>query len=340
MQKILAALVAGNAVLFKPSEHTPACGAAIAELFLRAGLPDHVLGLVHGGPEVGQELVAHPDIDGLIFTGKVTNGLAIHKALAGRPDRLCALEMGGNNPIVVWDVPDLRAAATLIVQSAYLRSGQDCLAARRLIVKDDLADPLIEEIVKIIDRLIIDEPLASPAPFMGPVIGNRAADELSQAFLDLMMAGGKPIRHLARPRGELPFLSPALIDVTHASPGREVELFGPILQLTRVSRFEHAIAHANASHYGLSSALVGGTPEHYEMFQAQLHTGIVNWNRPTNRLSVAAPIGGLRFSGNHRPGGGYTADLCSYPMIAAETEQLRAFIGTGLRPVDTSVMGD
>ena len=106
--------------------------------------------------------------------------------------------MGGNNPIIVWDTPDLYAAAVLVVQSAFTSAGQRCTAARRLIVDDALYEPLIDELGKIVDRLIVGAPHDDPAPFMGPVIDNDTADQLTESFLELMMRGGKPIRHLQR----------------------------------------------------------------------------------------------------------------------------------------------
>src|SRR3546814_12036856 len=121
---------------------------------------------------------------------------------------MLALEMGGNNPIVVWDTADIRTAAILVVQSAFLSAGQRCSNARRLIVRDTLADRLIEEVCDLANRLIVDHPHADPAPYMGPVIDNEAADGLTERFLILMSNGGKVIPHMARPIAGRPFLTP------------------------------------------------------------------------------------------------------------------------------------
>src|SRR3546814_903422 len=175
-----------------------------------------------------------------------------------------------------------------------MSAGQRCTAAKRLIVKDSLYDALLSQVKKIADRLIVGEPHSQPAPFMGPVIDNQAADGLTESFLVLMSNGGKPIKHMARPIEGRPFLSPAIIDVTDMPERPDIELFGPLLQVVRVSSFEDAIAEANNTRYGLSASLIGGTPEHYDQFWANVRVGIINWNKPTNGASSGAPFGGIR----------------------------------------------
>jgi succinylglutamic semialdehyde dehydrogenase len=299
-----------------------------------------VVRLVHGGPDEGKALTVHADVNGILFTGSAATGIAINRQFAANPGKILALEMGGNNPIIVWDTGDISSAAALVVQSAFLSSGQRCTAASRLIVKEDIAELLVSEVKKIADRLIVDHPHADPAPFMGPVIDNHAADQLTESFLYLMSHGGRPIKHLVRLSEERPFLSPAIIDVTAMAERPDVELFGPLLQVVRVPDFPAAIAEANNSRYGLSASMVGGSPEQYNQFWANVRAGIVNWNRPTNGASSSAPFGGLGISGNHRPSAYYAADYCAYPVSSAEIEQPRASIGIGLRDFDTSAMGD
>ena len=328
---IVPALIAGNAVIFKPSEKAPATGEALTRCFHRAGIPAAVMQLCIGGVAEGQKLVAQQGIDGVLFTGSASNGIGINRKLAARPDKLVALEMGGNNPLVVWDTPKLTDAAALVVQSAFTSAGQRCTAARRLIVKDTMYDALLTEVKTLADRLIYGAPFDSPAPFMGPVIDNEAADGLSDSFVYLVSHGGRAIKHLVRPDDALPFLSPAIIDVTAMAERPDVELFGPILQVIRVSDFDEAIAEANATRFGLVSALVGGTPQEYNHFWAHARAGIVNWNRPTIAPPQQAPVGGVGLSGNHRPSGSYAADYCAYPVTSGEMEQPRAVIGIGLK---------
>ncbi len=328
---IVPALIAGNAVVFKPSEKTPATGDFLVRCLHAGGVPEGCVRLLIGGADEGRALSAHNGIDGLLFTGSARTGLALNRQFAERPEKILALEMGGNNPIVVWDTPDIHTAAVLVAQSAFTSAGQRCTAARRLIVEERLAAPLVEELTGLMSRMIVGAPHDSPAPFMGPVIDNDAADELTEGFLSLMMRGGRPIRHLERPDPTRPFLRPALIDMTNAGERPDVELFGPILQMVRMSDFDAAIAEANATRYGLSASLVSQTPALYDRFWAGARAGIVNWNKPTNGAASNAPFGGIGHSGNHRPSAYYAADYCAYPVVSSEAEAARAAIGIGLR---------
>jgi succinylglutamic semialdehyde dehydrogenase len=336
---IVPALLAGNSVVFKPSDKTPASGEYLVALFHEAGVPEDVLCCLQGGVETGRGLAAHPGIDGLLFTGSARAGVELHKLFAETPHKILALEMGGNNPIVVWDAPDAYAAAIMVVQSAFLSTGQRCTAARRLIVQDGAHEELLGQIVRLAQRLIIGDPHAKPPPYMGPVIDNQAADRLQEGFLELMLKGGRPIKHLDRPREDRPFLSPAIIDVTAVQKRPDVELFGPILQVIRVPDFDAALHEANATRYGLSASLIGGSPQLYDRFWANIHAGIINWNKPTTGAPSNAPFGGIGLSGNHRPSAYYAADYCAYPVVSSEAEQPRGAIGVGLSDI-ASIMPD
>jgi succinylglutamic semialdehyde dehydrogenase len=337
---IVPALIAGNAIIFKPSEKTPAVGQYLVDAFAKAGLPTGVVNILHGGPATGKQLTSNEGLDGVLFTGSARTGIALNRQFATRPDKILALEMGGNNPIIAWDTDDIHSAAVLIVQSAFLSAGQRCSAASRLIVKDTLYDRIIKEVKHITDRLIIDQPFATPAPFMGPVIDNETADGLTESFLALMSHGGKPIKHMARPIEGRPFLTPGIIDVTDLDERPDIELFGPILQVVRVADFEEAIAEANNTRYGLSSALIGGTPQQYDQYWSNSRAGIVNWNKMTVGASSEAPFGGIGLSGNHRPSAYYAADYCAYPVVSMEAEQARASIGVGLKDENAAVAAE
>jgi succinylglutamic semialdehyde dehydrogenase len=328
---IVPALIAGNVVVFKPSEKTPAVGEFLTRCFHEGGVPAGVIQCLHGGASAGKALVEHDGVDGVLFTGSARAGIAINRKLATNPGKIVALEMGGNNPIVVTSTPKLQDAAVTIVQSAFTTAGQRCTAARRLIVIDSMFDALIAEVKKLTERLIVDEPFADPQPFMGCVIDNAAADLMSESFVALMGRGGKPIVHLRRPDEKLPFLTPAILDATEIAERPDIELFGPLLQAIRVPDFDAAIAEANKTRYGLSASLIGGSPQDFEHFWHEIRAGIVNWNRPTNGASSAAPFGGIGLSGNHRPAAFYAADYCAYPVASTEMEQPRATIGVGLR---------
>jgi succinylglutamic semialdehyde dehydrogenase len=328
---IIPALIAGNAIVFKPSEKAPATGEILSRCFNRAGFPAALVQLVIGGPEQGQDLVSDEGVDGVLFTGSANTGIAISRKLANRPDKISALEMGGNNPMVVWDTPKITDAAAIIVQSAFTTSGQRCTSTRRLIVKASIYDAVMSEVMHLTDRIIVGAPFDEPSPFMGPVIDNDAAEALIESADYLLGNGGQAIKPLIRPDESKPFLSPAIIDTTAMRDRPDVELFGPILQVVKVDDLEEAIAEANHTRFGLAASMIGGSPKDYNFFWANIRSGIVNWNRPTIGNSASAPIGGVGLSGNHRPYGYYAADFCAYPVSSGEMEQPRAAIGIGLR---------
>ncbi len=327
---IVPALIAGNTVVFKPSEKTPAVGEFLVKCFHSAKLPDNVVQCLIGGPDEGKALVAHAGVDGVLFTGSARAGIAINRKLSSDPSKIVALEMGGNNPIVVIETPKIDDAAVTIIQSAFTTAGQRCTAARRLIVIDSMYNKIVPAVKALAERLIVGEPFADPQPFMGPVIDNETADLLSQSFVALMSRGGKPIMHMKRPYEDKPFLTPAMLDATDMEDRPDIELFGPLLQVIRVPDLDAAIAEANNTRYGLSASLIGGKPEDFEKFWSEIRAGIINWNRPTNGASSAAPFGGVGLSGNHRPAAYYAADYCAYPVASNEMEQPRASLGIGV----------
>lgn len=326
---IIPALLAGNAVIFKPSEKTPAVGERLVQFFHEAGMEPDLVQLLIGGPDEGKALVDHDDVNGILFTGSAQVGIAINRKLASNPGKILALEMGGNNPIVLWDTPLIQDAATLIMQSAFTSAGQRCTAGRRLIVKSELYDDVIDALKALCDRMIVGAPFDDPQPFMGPVIDQITADQLTESFLYLISHGGRAIRHMRSLRDNLPFLSPSIIDMTAMKERPDVELFGPLLQVIKVDTLDEAIAEANATRFGLAASMIGGDPKQYNRFWANVRAGIVNWNRPTNGASSAAPFGGIGLSGNHRPAAFYAADYCAYPVASTEMEQPRASPGIG-----------
>jgi succinylglutamic semialdehyde dehydrogenase len=328
---IVPALLAGNTIVFKPSELTPASGAFMVEMWRQAGLPDGVLNLVQGRAITGRALASHPGLDGLLFTGSSSTGLALHQAFATQPDRILAIETGGNNPLIAWDIPeaDIGDAASLVVQSAFLSAGQRCTCARRLIIGPN-GRSLIEAVDALAGRIIAGDPFDEPAPFMGPVIDERAAARVQDAWEALIELGGKIIRPLQRLRPGTPLLSPAIIDMTGIDAPDE-EIFGPVLQVIRVPDFDAALAAANATRFGLSASLIGGDRALYDRFWAASRAGVVNWNRPTNGAASSAPFGGVGASGNHRPSAYYAADYCAWPVASLEADHIAGGTLTGLR---------
>ena len=320
---LVPALIAGNTVVFKPSEQAAAVGQHMLELWQAAGLPQGVINMVQGSRDTGIALSQHDNIDGLFFTGSSATGLALSRVFADRPEKILALEMGGNNPLVVWGVADLDAAVYLTIQSAYITAGQRCTCARRLIVPvGSEGDTFIERLAAKIGSIHVGAFTDRPEPFMGPVISSQAAQKLLDAQRALRQNGGNSIVEMATV-GDCPaMLLPGLIDVTALSQRDDVEMFGPLLQVIRVTGFDEAIQEANRTAYGLSAALFSDSQEHYDRFYRGVRAGVINWNRQTTGASGTLPFGGVGASGNHRPSGYYAADYCSYPVASMEQPAL------------------
>ena len=309
---LMPAVLAGNTVIFKPSELTPQVGDMMAEIWAAADLPPGVFNLVQGGAETGAALTAHADVDGILFTGSYAAGSAIHRALAGRPEKMLALEMGGNNPLIVWDCADLDAAAFAIIQSAYITSGQRCTCARRLIIQR--TSQLVDRLVKMISRIRVGLYTDTPEPFMGTVISSAAAKKLLQAQSELK---GRAIVEMKPDTRSAALLHPGLIDMTGVAP-KDTELFGPLLQLIEVPDFDAAILEANRTRYGLAAGLLSDRSELFEQFSKRIRAGVLSFNRPTTGARSDLPFGGVGLSGNHRPSALFAADYCSDAIASVQ----------------------
>lgn len=320
---IIPALLAGNAIVFKPSELTPYVGELTTRIWESVGLPKGVFNLIQGGALTGQGLAQHPQIDGILFTGSWKTGHAIQEHLLKTPGKILALEMGGNNPLIVSHVQDLRAAAYHTILSAYISAGQRCTCARRLIIpKGGEGDAFIQTLKEMILRIRIGSYLDQPTPFMGPLITPAAAQKLLEVQESLEKAGGYPIVEMEHLREDSGLLSPGLIDVTAVAQKPDEEWFGPLLQLIRVSDFSAAIQEANATTYGLTAGLISDSRQEFEEFYYGIRAGVINWNTPTTGASSAAPFGGVGRSGNYRPSAYYAADYCAFPVVSTESSLL------------------
>lgn len=330
---IVPALLAGNTVLFKPSELTPAVAEETMKLWQEAGLPPGVLSLLQGERATGEALAAHAGIDGLYFTGSARTGHILARQFAETPQRILALEMGGNNPLIVAEVANRKAALHDVVQSAYLSSGQRCTCARRLYLPRGAAgDAFLEELARITRGLTVGAWDAEPQPFMGALISARAAEGMLKAQADLVALGARPLVEMRKlPLGPA-YVSPGLLDVAAITELPDEEHFGPLLQVDRYDTLDEAIAKGNRTRYGLSAALLSDRREDYERFYRGIRAGIVNWNRQTTGASSAAPFGGVGASGNHRPSAFYAADYCAYPVASVESPscELPAQLSPGL----------
>jgi len=320
---IVPALIAGNTLVFKPSEYAPRTAVRTVQLWEQAGLPQGVLNLVNGGRATGVALSQYPDVDGILFTGSSQTGVALHKQFGGQPGKMLALEMGGNNPLVVWDVTNVDAAVHHAVMSAFISAGQRCTCARRLIVQDGpQGQAFIDRLVDVAGKLAVGPSNADPQPFMGPVVSAAVAKRLVQAQEMMEAQGGKVLLRMRQLDPNAGFVTAGIVDVTDATGIPDEEWFGPLLQVIRVADFDRAIAAANATEYGLAAALLSPSEDLWKRFAIKARAGVVNWNRPTTGAASSAPFGGVGKSGNHRPSAYYAADYCAYPVASIETAEL------------------
>jgi succinylglutamic semialdehyde dehydrogenase len=320
---IVPALIAGNTIVFKPSEYAPQTAMKTVQLWIEAGLPKGVLNLVNGGKSTGTALMENSELDGVLFTGSYPTGVMLHKKFAGQPEKMLALEMGGNNALVVWDINNIDAAVHHTILSTFVSAGQRCTCARRLIVQEDAqADAFLKRLVQVASEIRVGKSNDEPASFMGPVISNLAAQKLLKVQSELIAQGGKSLLEMRHLQANTGFLSAGMVDVSIVKNIPDEEWFGPLLQVIRVADFSTAIKVANNTSYGLAAGLLSDDATLWHQFQTQIRAGIVNWNRPTTGAASTAPFGGIGHSGNHRPSAFYAADYCAYPVASSEANSL------------------
>lgn len=330
---IVPALIAGNTLLFKPSELTPLVAEHTLQLWQQAGLPDGVINLLQGEVATGKAIAALPGIDGLFFTGSSNTGHLLHKQFAGHPGKILALEMGGNNPLIVKNVADVTAAVHDIIQSAFITSGQRCTCARRLFLERSAnGDAILAALVKATKALKVGAPFAAEQPFYSAMISSKAAAAMVQAQADIEALGGEVLVRLTQLDPQLGFVTPGIIDVSHAAALPDEEHFGPLLKVYRFEQFDAAIDEANNTSFGLSAGLLADDEADYQHFFSRIRAGIVNWNKPITGASSTAPFGGIGASGNHRASAYYAADYCAYPVASVEASRvsLPASLSPGL----------
>jgi aldehyde dehydrogenase (NAD+) len=309
--KILPALVCGNAVVFKPAEDTPLLATRLVEILAEAGLPGGVLNLVQGlGEEAGAALVRHPGVNLVSFTGSTEVGRRVATVCAQEGKKV-SLEMGGKNAILVMDDAQLDLAVDGAVWGGFGTSGQRCTAASRVIVHEAVAGAFTDRFVERVRRLRLG-PGLEPTTDVGPLINARQLERVHQ-YTEVgrregarVLTGGEPATEGALARGF--FYRPTVfVEVEPKMRIAREEIFGPSVAVLRARSLEEAIEIANATPYGLSSAIY--TRDIDRAFRAieALATGITYVNASTIGAEVQFPFGGVRQTGNGHREGGWTA---------------------------------
>jgi len=353
---IVPALAMGNTIVFKPSDKAPAVGQLLVEFFdeaLREEGVEHagVINLVQGGAEIASSLVAHSEIDGILFTGSWGVGRRIMHANLDTPGRIVALELGGNNGVVVMPDADLRQAAVEIVRSAFNTTGQRCTCTRRVIVHRETAGKLMPLLCKTASNLVIGDPRSADGTpvFMGPIINAAARDAVLAAQSEFSRGGGRVLLESTSPENSDGgwYITPGIVEVERfvandggrpdagglvvRDPGCDIEVFGPLLRVCVVDSLDDAMEQVNATRYGLAASIFTRDETAAERFLYEARAGCVNINTGTAGASSRLPFGGLGLSGNHRPAGSFALDYCAYPVAGMIERGAVATLAEGMR---------
>jgi len=295
MRSIGPALALGNAVVLKPDANTPVTGGVvIARLFEEAGLPEGVLHVLPGGAEVGQALVADPNVRMISFTGSTATGRLVGET-AGRMLKRIVLELGGNSPLVVLDDADVEAASSAGAWGSFLHQGQICIAVSRHLVHESLVAEYTAALVERAQRLPVGNP-ATDEVALGPIINEKQISRV-QRIVDDSVSQGADL--LTGGTHDGPFFKPTVLGgVTTSMPAYAEEIFGPVAPVIAFRDDEHAVELANGTDYGLAAAVHSASPERARAVADRLRAGMVHINDQTVNEEPPAPFGGFGVSSN------------------------------------------
>ncbi len=328
---ITPALATGNCVILKPSELTPGCGERLLKLFRKAGIPDGVMQVLHGGADTGRQLATHADVDGVLFTGSYAVGRELQEATLDQPEKLLVLEMGGSNAVLVLDDAALDVAVAETALSIAATTGQRCTSARRIFVQRGIEPAFVEKLAGVLRGLTIGAPL-DEGVFMGPLVSTRAAEAVERARAAAVAAGAERILSVEPPLPP-PYVGAGLVrwrSLAQVAVVQREELFGPEAHVYGIDDLDQGIAAANDTAYGLAASVFTRERVTYERCVGRLRVGCLNWNRATVGASGKLPFGGRGRSGNDRPTGVSASLYCTVAQAHLESED--AFDATALPP--------
>lgn len=293
------AIVAGNTVVFKPSELTPATSVLLAEIYEEAGLPAGVFNMLVGtGPEVGEAMVAAPELRAISFTGSNRVGNALYVKAAQRGAKVTC-EMGGKNAVIVMPDADLDKAATAIHGGAFGSSGQRCTATSRVIAHPDIKNALVDRLVAAAKKIRLGPGLEETTD-MGPSVGDRQWNTVMDYIKVGQSEGARMLTGGTRPEALKHgyFIEPTIFD--GVSPSMRIfkeEIFGPVLSVATAASLEEALRFANAVEYGLTTSIFTQDVTTVMKFVDEVETGMVHVNEPTVGGEAQLPFGGTKSTG-------------------------------------------
>lgn len=330
---IVPALIAGNTVVFKPSEKTPAVGQWMAEAFAAADFPPGVFNIVQGLAEVGKRLVAHEHVDGILFTGSYEVGLKIKQETLTHFRKILALEMGGKNATIVWDDADLKKTVYETLVASFMTAGQRCSCTSRIILHPKIKDAFVDQFYAAAKKLKIGH--WREQVFMGPLISADAVEKFIR-FQEIAKREGAEslMRGKALSLDHDGYYVTPSINIVNAFDPKSVyqksEIFGPNVAIFTTDSFDEALAINNSSGFGLVMALFTQNRALYEKALIEAQVGQLNLNRATNGASSRLPFGGMNKSGNDRPSAHYAVQYCTVPV--SSLEDTTPFTGNNMPP--------
>ena len=337
--QILSALLTGNSIIFKPSEKTIASSQMLIECFHAAGFPAGVINFINGTAKTTQDILKHPEIRGIFFTGSYSVGKKILEAVGTDITKLVALELGGKNTTIIHADTKIEHAIPEVLRACFLSSGQRCTSTSMIMIHEKIKDEFIQKFKECTQRIIIDHPTEfKTTPFMGPLIDKLAVDKYYEA-LKLGEENGAQyiLEHQEVNCGhEGHYVSPTiqyLDKLEKQNPITQLEIFGPNCCFTPYTEIEEAIAGANISDYGLAASIFTQDLSLYELALRDIDAGIINLNRSTVGASSRLPFGGVKNSGNHHPAAVSMIDHTVASISSLETMDMTSTIDsvTGLR---------
>ncbi|CAA7268496.1 unnamed protein product [Cyclocybe aegerita] len=306
INSVLPAIIAGNAVLLKPSPQTPLTAERFALALTRAGVPENIIQVIHMSPDLTNSVISKPEVNFVSFTGSVPGGRAVAKAAAAAPGFTgVALELGGKDPAYVRADADLDYTAGELVDGAFFNSGQSCCAVERIYVHESVYESFVDKVVAITKTYRLGDPTL-PETNLGPVVSLASAERIRKQISDAIAAGAKsliPESHFPQAKSGTTYVSPTvLVNVDHTMEVMTEETFGPVVGIQKVSSDEEAVELMNDSIYGLTASIWTNAEKNPESEAAflklvdQLETGTVFLNR-CDYLDPALAWVGVKDSG-------------------------------------------
>ncbi len=339
--QILSALVAGNSIIFKPSEKTCYSAQLLIECFKAAGFPEGVINLIQGDGEVARRLLKEKTIKGVFFTGSKEVGKKILDITHYDLSKLVSLELGGKNTTILHYDANFDHALQELLKSCFLTTGQRCTSTSIVAIHRSIHEKFIDKFHDMAKKIIIDHPVEyTKEPFMGPLVDQAAVD----AYLLFMgMAKREGIqeimrgKHLEKAKKGY-YVTPSIHlseKWNNDSHFLHSEIFGPNVTFIPYDTIDEAIKIANATEYGLAAAVFSKDPQIFQLCVEEIDSGLINFNRSTVGASAKLPFGGVKNSGNYRPAALTTVDACVYQMaslevLSDEAEDIKSIIGLDL----------